>query len=311
MSEIIRRSPLPKIPENWDPTVQTGLKVKTYSYFEYDEVSSALNKAIRRGQDYESLQFSIEGFLTNSHCKTNIWNRCLTIALEDVGIANVDAISIIYNLSKIGNILALATSAVYISRSKKSRLDDWALHIKFSEEYSSESPEILKSKLSENLKNRDLYRSIYYINSLFYTTQKVTGKYKNAQIKIWEVFLEMYPKNKYIQMLYELSMSQNWRWSGKGRLIHAHILHLIYYQKVPDNVVVIEPEVKLTELVEGFKNRTNPLLGIPDYALDKHTAKGRSLGRDIKHFLEDGALLINEAEEYKEQSLKYLQMCRF
>jgi hypothetical protein len=40
--------------ENWDPQNQVGIKVKTYSYFEYDEVSSALNKAIRRNQDYEA-----------------------------------------------------------------------------------------------------------------------------------------------------------------------------------------------------------------------------------------------------------------
>src|SRR5437764_296941 len=94
----ILRYPVPKIPENWDPNTQTGLKVKTYSYFEYDEVSSALNKAIRRSQDYEALQFAIEGYLTNDHCKTNIWNRLLTVSLEDVGLADPNAVSIVYNL---------------------------------------------------------------------------------------------------------------------------------------------------------------------------------------------------------------------
>ncbi|HAA74201.1 TPA: hypothetical protein DCE37_03665 [Candidatus Latescibacteria bacterium] len=35
---------------------------------------------------------------------------------------------------------------------------------------------------------------------------------------------------------------------------------------------------------------------IPDFAIDKHTVKGREQGRDLKHFLEEGAKLENEIE---------------
>ena len=35
---------------------------------------------------------------------------------------------------------------------------------------------------------------------------------------------------------------------------------------------------------------------IPDFALDKHTVKGRAMGRDLKHFLEEGSRLENELD---------------
>lgn len=38
---------------------------------------------------------------------------------------------------------------------------------------------------------------------------------------------------------------------------------------------------------------------IPDYALDKHTARGRAMGRGLDHFMTEGAKLSNEdAENY-------------
>lgn len=45
---------------------------------------------------------------------------------------------------------------------------------------------------------------------------------------------------------------------------------------------------------------------IPDFALDMHTEKGRSMGRDFKHFLEEGSKLENElqvGENYKARLL--------
>ncbi len=48
---------------------------------------------------------------------------------------------------------------------------------------------------------------------------------------------------------------------------------------------------------------------IPDFALDKHTAKGRAMGRDFKHFLEEGSWLENEIEvdeNYRSRLLELL-----
>ena len=52
----------------------------------------------------------------------------------------------------------------------------------------------------------------------------------------------------------------------------------------------------------------NKLLSIPDYALDKHTARGRTMKRGFEHFLHDGSKLKNETIEnpYKERAAEYL-----
>ena len=48
---------------------------------------------------------------------------------------------------------------------------------------------------------------------------------------------------------------------------------------------------------------------IPDFALDMHTEKGRSMGRDFKHFLAEGSRVENELdvdEDYKARLLELL-----
>ena len=48
---------------------------------------------------------------------------------------------------------------------------------------------------------------------------------------------------------------------------------------------------------------------IPDFAFDMHTEKGRGMGRDFKHFLEEGSKLENELhveENYRERLLDLL-----
>ena len=57
----------------------------------------------------------------------------------------------------------------------------------------------------------------------------------------------------------------------------------------------------------GFAHGQKP--EIPDYAFDKHTEKGRALGRDFKHFLEEGSQLENELpveENYRSRLLEML-----
>lgn len=46
---------------------------------------------------------------------------------------------------------------------------------------------------------------------------------------------------------------------------------------------------------------------IPDYALDKHTKRGKKMGRGSKHFWEEGAKLLPES---KHRNKKYLNIIR-
>ena len=48
---------------------------------------------------------------------------------------------------------------------------------------------------------------------------------------------------------------------------------------------------------------------IPDFAFDRHTEQGRAMGRDFKHFLEEGSRLENELpveENYRSRLLELL-----
>lgn len=46
----------------------------------------------------------------------------------------------------------------------------------------------------------------------------------------------------------------------------------------------------------SFYKGKRDLREIPDYALDKHTLRGKRIGRGFKHFFEEGIKLVNEAD---------------
>lgn len=54
---------------------------------------------------------------------------------------------------------------------------------------------------------------------------------------------------------------------------------------------------------------------IPDYALDEHTARGRSMGRGGEHFIQEGAFLEDKAESipnpYEEMFLKLARQGKY
>ena len=60
-------------------------------------------------------------------------------------------------------------------------------------------------------------------------------------------------------------------------------------------------------VITEFEYGRKPI--IPDFAIDMHTEKGRSIGRDFKHFLEEGSRVENELqvnENYKARLLDLL-----
>ena len=61
-------------------------------------------------------------------------------------------------------------------------------------------------------------------------------------------------------------------------------------------------------LIHFWGSHGNEKKAIPEYALDKHTAKGKSNGRGWKHFFEEGTLLSPMAEIEGETRYKALAM---
>jgi replication-associated recombination protein RarA len=53
--------------------------------------------------------------------------------------------------------------------------------------------------------------------------------------------------------------------------------------------------------LKNYLKKSNIKKEIPDYALDKHTKRGKEMGRDERHFWEEGAKLIPELEDRDKQ----------
>ena len=68
--------------------------------------------------------------------------------------------------------------------------------------------------------------------------------------------------------------------------------------RVADNLMItLYGDIKLGKRLE-----------MPDYAIDKHTFRGRRMGRGMKHFIEEGSKIKNETIEdpYKKRAEEHL-----
>ena len=330
-----QRYNLPQIPLNWNSTLtgETGLLIKTYSYFQYDEASSALQKSIRRGLEFETVQWCVEMWYTNDVARTNLWNRLFTIAVEDVGLGNPSAIFQILHLynTDCKNILNLVTGALYLAQSMKCRANDWALHYldlsesinvnvnkEVNKEVNNKTNNInlneIKNSLIQNLLQKDYINAILNTGKLMYTNLKIAGRYKNPIILIWNAIFTVITKNninyKYVKELYELYMSSNWRWSGRGNLLIIHLIFMICLNLDDNEIVLLEAnllKLKLNPYIQIAVSR-KLLLGMPVYAIDKHTRLGRKLGKTIDDFIRVGSICTNLHPEYIELNDYYFRL---
>jgi replication-associated recombination protein RarA len=107
--------------------------------------------------------------------------------------------------------------------------------------------------------------------------------------------------HSFTSILIETLHNQYLQSKGKGEsgLFLAHAILALC--RAPKSRIVDE----FLEVVREEKN-LGKKLEIPDYALDKHTARGKAKDRGMKHFLEEGAKLVNELEKienpYKERA---------
>lgn len=311
-----KRSPLPQIPADWD-TINNpakGLHTRTYSYFQFDEASSALQKAVRRGHGEEAIQWVLEMALSGPLCRTNAWNRLLVMTFEDIGPACIGAFLHVHNAftQAPDDDYILAAAAQYVASVKKTRVNDWACHI-FSELHGKEEADKVVVEMKEvkevgrrfreALEKKDISECLRLSTVLYFTSHKL-GKRNNAQKMVWDSFFGVIGDNDILlKEMWKLANSSNWRWKDKSRLIIAHTL-VLYCNKVwpkmsADEVkrAQLAPSAALKEKVDKLKKHEG-LVGVPDYALDKHTAEGRKMGRGLPHFMEMASSLNNREDNW-------------
>ena len=126
---------------------------KVDGYYEYDELVSALQKDIRRGNEYEAVYWGVklDGFNSKA-----LWNRLRVIASEDVGLANPNATLMIDVLEKQyidfkerendGYKLFLVHAILLLAKSPKSRMVDNLLITVENDDRRLEIPDYAKDK---------------------------------------------------------------------------------------------------------------------------------------------------------------------
>lgn len=113
-------------------------QVKTMRGYDFFEVSSSFQKAIRRCDEEQAMYWALELFHSNYH--NYLWKRMLIMVSEDVGLAEPMAPAIMAGLHHNHEVLVKAAAGkkpidklptmhavLYLVRCKKSRVVDWAL----------------------------------------------------------------------------------------------------------------------------------------------------------------------------------------
>jgi hypothetical protein len=330
------RSDPPEIPEGWDPrgSKQASSAAKSYNYYPWDEVLSALQKAVRRGWLYDAVYWAMEAFFSGLGATlTNAWNRLLVMALEDVGAANPSLLPlIVYHAAhNRENKYVFAACAHLLAASPKTRVNDWAAN------YRAHFPEIgglrgsrleeamkhlaqasgsaaeLQAHLTAALQIRDFFGALRCAQLLRFHEEAVRGRRRKAEYGIVRAFEEVIgAKSPYLRVCVGLALANNWRWKSKALLVYTHVITLWCHNRWDAAEAAAAPEATLhearveavrarvQELVDEHERGGMPLLGVPDLALDKHTARGKRMGRGFADFVNVGSVLANEDPEWQE-----------
>ena len=110
-------------------------KIDVIGGYEFDQVASSLQKAVRRNQEYEACHWAF--ILHESTYYKYVWKRLLVIASEDVGLGSPEAIQIVHalqqsyhyvitsvNRGKNDSLVFIFEAVLFLCRAKKSREAD-------------------------------------------------------------------------------------------------------------------------------------------------------------------------------------------
>jgi len=106
---------------------------KTCNGYQSDEVISALQKDIRRGNIDQAVFWSFELCLSGKEFQNKLWERLVTIAVEDIGLANPMASVVVQQLKmafhakfdrESDKFLQALFAAAYLAQSRKDRYID-------------------------------------------------------------------------------------------------------------------------------------------------------------------------------------------
>ncbi|MEQ9365599.1 MAG: hypothetical protein RIF32_15245 [Leptospirales bacterium] len=284
----------------------TGRMKPTFSGHSLFDVASALQKSVRRGLEEEALHWAID--LERAGYGEYAWKRMRIMTSEDIGLANPGLPPCIASLYATWKACDDDTRrAVFVQavrtlvRSQKSRLVDHALmvfyHLAETNPFNMDSLRLV-NKLRAALEKREERKALHlaaYMNrtglvDCVWSALRVAGANRS--------FDEMYIAPA-IHSLHEIWGQVRKKNDDKHEperlmLMHAVLLHTRG-----------EESFNLDKVVRNYYSGTWRKREIPEYAHDKHSLRGRRMGRGVRHFFEEGAFLKNDrcyVDPYREQA---------
>jgi hypothetical protein len=263
----------------------------------FHELNSAIQKAIRWCEVNDARWFAKE--LIDMGVPFSVWGQLRIIAAEDIGIADPSMVGYVekclanYN-TLIENKYKIEAAGVkhkkelcdIIDRvviaeaiSFKSRLLPMSNQITLWDIYNNEKfimqKKVYFSKFVQALINEDIGKSLYYSfisDKIFGDTKRVLGEIENQSIRRNKVLInewvDAYRKNDNL-----LKLTGSIMLSCRS----INFSHGEYMNNIDNHLSV---PIKRAE--------------IPDRAYDMHTAKGKALGRGLKHFFNVAGTVRNE-----------------
>ena len=190
---------------------------KTRNGLAGDEVVSALQKSIRRANTEDACFFAYEMYITSEAMENKLWQRLLSISVEDIGMGNKDAVLYIKTLNDVrkefpyrdGDRPMFFIHAVRIlCESLKDRSSDLLKNIvikNFAMGFVPEIPDIALDK--HTVRGQEMGRdSFHFLNeaSKVFPEAEINNDYK----KQYEKLLEKYNKDNITDSAFEYNPYQ-------------------------------------------------------------------------------------------------------
>ena len=282
--------------------------VQTYSNYPSAEVSSAFQKSVRRGH-LDAIHWALELYWTDQPRRTNIWNRLLVTSVEDIGPANPELILHVIALCATdpssqewteGNSTSLARAVELCVKSQKCRLNDLlAGRYDYSRgvppQMAHIDPKVAAEALKQALKDKRIESALCWAEYLWRTPHKIGNK--RAGWLLWEALDVCTGLAKELRPTLEiLGMSPNWRWQEKTRLLWIHLIVCQCFELNRPSLPNRMPIDELLWTLEWTRCKGFHPSG-PEYAIDKHTLRGKAMGRGTEHFMKEGSVITNTVPE--------------
>lgn len=189
---------------NRDPWVQ----VRTLNGFQADELISALQKEIRRGNVENAVIIAYEMFITSPELEAYLWKRLMVISVEDIGWGDLQAPVLVHTLYQMhslygrqeGDRLLYAIHAVrYLCACQKDRSTDEMLNwVKHSIETGALLPSVPDYALDmHTARGQEMGRGLrHFWEEGAIVQPELPGRESTYRLRILEVIDDIEPEEK-------------------------------------------------------------------------------------------------------------------